>query len=232
MAQSSLGITGAALSVGVTEDEAGSTRFETAGVVDVAITAAHGFQADVRYADTVSGGVGTLGGHLYMTPRDGQKYGLFGTISDVDDASLQYISLGAEGQLALGFDTIIEAQAGIGAATEGDLDYVFGSLSLAHALTPSFEVEGALDVAEFDEVALSAISYEVGVTASYSPEGAPWGIFASLSHADLTGGDFAGATRVGLGLSITFGNSGGTDPRTRPFRSVDPVAPLLRRDLW
>jgi len=232
MAQSSLGITGAEFALGVTEDEAGTAQFNGSAAVNVAITEAHGFQGDVRYDDTLAGGVGSIGGHLYMTPRQGQKYGLFGSISDVDDRALQYVSLGAEAQLSLNFDTTVEFQAGIGAATEGNLDYVFGSIALAHALSPAFEVEAALDVAEFDEVSLSTISYEAGVTATYSPEGAPWGLFASVTHSDLTSGGFSGATRVGLGLSWTFGNSGGTDPSTRLFRSVDPVAPLLRRDLW
>lgn len=232
MAQSSLGITGAEFVLGVTEDEAGTAQFEGSAIVDVAITDAHGFQGDLRYDETLAGGVGTIGGHLYMTPKQGQKYGLFGSISDVNDRALQYVSLGAEAQLALSFETTVEVQAGIGAATEGDLDYVFGSLALAHALTPSLDLEATFDVAEFDEVSLSTTSYEIGVTATYSPEGAPWGIFASVSHADLTGGDFSGATRVGLGLIWTFGNSGGTDPSSRLFRSVDPVAPLLRRGLW
>ena len=232
VAQSSLGITGAEFALGVTEDEAGTAQFNGTAAVDVAITQAHGFQGNIEYTNTLAGGVGTIGGHLYMTPKQGQKYGLFGSISDVDDRALQYVSLGAEAQLALSFDTTFEFQAGIGAATEGDLDYVFGGVALAHTVTPSFDLEAALDVAEFDEASLSTISYEVGVTATYSPEGAPWGVFASVTHSDLTGGDFSGATRVGLGLSWTFGNSGGTDPATRLFRSVDPVAPLLRRDLW
>jgi len=232
LAQSSLGISGAEFALGVTEDEAGTAQFNGAAAVNVAITEAHGFQGDLRYDDTLAGGVGTIGGHLYMTPKQGQKYGFFGSISDVDDRALQYVSLGAEAQLAVNFDTTVEVQAGIGAATEGDLDYVFGSLAVAHALSSAFELEAAFDVAEFDEVSLSTVSYEVGVTATYSPEGAPWGVFASVTHSDLTGGEFSGATRVGLGLSWTFGNSGGTDPSTRLFRSVDPVAPLLRRDLW
>ena len=232
-AQSSLGITGASFSVGVTEDEAGASRVEGAAVVDVAITDVHGFQGDLSFADTTAGGVGRVSAHLYMAPREGQKYGLFAQLNDIDGRALTWVNLGAEGMVSLGFHTSLGARAGIGAATEGGLDYVFGGLSVAHALSNSFDIEGTLDIAEFDETSLRAISYEAGLTATYSPEGAPWGVYASVSHAGLSGRDGrAGATRIGLGLSLTLGNTGGTNPRTRPFRSVDPVAPLLRRDLW
>lgn len=232
-AQSDLGLTGAQLSVGVTEDEAGASRVEGAAVVDVAITDVHGFQGDLSFADTVAGGVGTVGVHLYMAPREGQKYGLFAQLNDIDGRALTWISVGAEGMVSLGYDTSLQARAGIGAATEGGLDYVFGGLSVAHALTNALEIEASFDIAEFDEASLRAISYEAGLVARYSPEGAPWGVYASVSHGGLEGRDGrAGATRIGFGLSLTLGNTGGTDPGTRPFRSVDPVAPLLRRDLW
>ena len=232
-AQGSLGITGASLSVGVIEDEAGASRVEGAAVVDVAITDVHGFQGDLSFADTIAGGVGSVAAHLYMAPREGQKFGLFAQLNDIDGRALTWVSVGAEGMVSLGYDTSLEARAGIGAATEGGLDYVFGGLSLSHALSSAFDIEATLDLAEFDETALRAISYEAGLTATYSPEDAPWGVYASLSHAGLSGRDGrAGATRIGFGLSLTLGNTGGTNPRTRPFRSVDPVAPLLRRDLW
>ena len=232
-AQSSLGIKGAQFSVGVSEDEAGASQVEGAAVVDVAITDAHGFQGDLSFADTVAGGIGGVAAHLYMAPREGQKYGLFAQLNDIDGRALTWVSVGAEGMLSLNDTTTVQAQAGIGAATDNGLDYIFGGASVTHALTQSFEIEAAIDVADFDEPALRATSYEAGITARYSPEGAPWGLYASVSHAGLSGRDGeAGATRIGFGLSLTLGNTGGTNPRTRPFRSVDPVAPLLRRDLW
>ena len=233
MAQSSLGISGVQLSTGVVEDEGGTTRVEGRAVVDVAITDVHRFQSDLSFADTEAGGVGTIGAHIYMAPRQGQKYGLFAQLSDVDGRSLTYGSIGAEGMIALNTSTSLEASAGIGAATGGGLDYFFGSVGLVHAYSSAFEVSASLDLAEFDETSLRAISYDAGFKAAYSPEGAPWGIYASVNHSGLTGRDGeAGQTRIGLGLTLSLGNSGGTDPNTRPFRSVDPVAPLLRRNLW
>ena len=59
-AQSSLGISGAQVSLGVVEDESGHSRTEFGALVDVAITGVHGFQGDLRFDDTQAGGVGTL----------------------------------------------------------------------------------------------------------------------------------------------------------------------------
>ena len=141
--------------------------------------------------------------------------------------------VGAEGMISLSFETTLEGQAGIGFASDGGLDYIFASAGVSHAYSPTLEIEATLDLAEFDEPSLRAISYEAGVKATYSPEGAPWGVYASLSHAGLSGRDGQnGETRLGLGLTMTFGNSGSVTPNSRPFRSVDPVAPLLRRNLW
>jgi hypothetical protein len=233
VAQSSLGISGAHVTTGVVEDEGGTTRVEGRAVVDVAITDVHKFQSDLSFADTEAGGVGSLGAHLYMAPRNGQKYGFFAQLSDVDGRSLTYGTIGAEGMIALNANTSLEASAGIGAATGGGLDYFYGSVGLAHAYSNAFDVSATLDLAEFDETSLRAISYDAGFKAAYSPEGAPWGVYASVNHSGLTGRDGeAGQTRIGLGLSVTFGASGGADPETRAFRSVDPVAPLLRRNLW
>ncbi len=231
-AQSSLGITGAAFSLGVVEDEGGDLRGDASAVVDVAITDVHGFQGDLRFGDTMTGTIGTLSTHLYMTPKEGQKYGLFAALSDVDGRSFLYGSLGVEGMLSLGENTVLEGRGGLGWADQG-LDYIFGGVSVAQTLSPSFELELSMDLADFDEAGFSATSYDAGLTARYSPEGMPWGAYASVTHSGLMGDDSAGGeTRLGLGLTMTLGTVGGTDPHTRPFRTADPVAPLVRRGLW
>lgn len=232
-AQSSLGITGAQFSLGAVEDEAGDYRGDARGLADVAITEYHGFQGDLAFSDTATGGIGTVAAHLYMTPVEGQKYGLFAALSDVDGRSMIYGSLGAEGMLSLGERTSVEGRAGMGWADTDGLDYVFAGASVAHQLTPAVEFELSLDVADFDEAAFSATSYDVGLRASYSPEGSPWGTYVSVTQSGLTGADGGdSATRIGLGLSLTLGTTGGTDPHTRPFRTPDPLASLVRRGLW
>ncbi|NNE88390.1 MAG: hypothetical protein HKN27_09970 [Silicimonas sp.] len=234
VAQSSLGITGAAFSLGATEDEGGNRQVEgAAAVVDVAITSVHGFQGDLSFADTVGGGIGTVGAHLYMAPVDGQKYGLFASLSDVDGSAMLWGTLGAEGMLSMGENTIAEVRGGFGYADEGGLDFIFGGIGLAHAFSPSLTVEGALDLADFDEADFRATAYDFTLKTDYSPEGSPWGAYASVTYSGLTGRDDAkGEVRLGLGLSLSLGNVGGADTDTRLFRNPDPVAPLLRRGLY
>lgn len=229
-ADTPLGISGVELSLGVVEDEAGDYRGEARGALTVAITGAHGFQGDVAFFDTGTGAIGTVAAHLYMTPRPAQKYGLFAALSDVDGRSMLYGSLGAEGILSLGQATSVEGRVGMGWADSQGLDFVFAGASLAHQLTPVFQLELALDLADFDEAGLSATAYDANIKATYSPEGTPWGGFVSLTQSGVTGhGD---ATRLGLGLTLSLGAMGGTDPHTRPFRTPDPVASLVRRGLW
>lgn len=229
-AQSSLGITGLDLSLGVVEDEAGDYRGDAHGAVTVAITEYHGFQGDVAFSDTSTGIIGTVAAHLYMTPQLDQKYGLFAALSDVDGRSMLYGSLGVEGMLSLGQNTVVEGRAGMGWCDTGGLDYVFASLSAAHQLTSAVELELALDTADFDEAGFSATTYDLGLTARFSPESTPWGAYASVTQSGITG--HGNETRIGFGLTLSLGATGGTDPHTRPFRTPDPVASLVRRGLW
>lgn len=225
-----LGISGLELSLGLVEDEAGEHRGDARGAVTVAITEYHGFQGDVAFSDTGTGAIGTVAAHIYMMPKPGQKYGLFAALSDVDGRSMLYGSLGAEGMLSLGERTVVEGRAGMGWADTNGLDYVFAGASVAHQLTSAVELELALDIVDFDEAGFSATTYDAGITASYSPEGTPWGAYLSVTQSGVSGhGD---ETRIGLGLTLSLGASGGTDPHTRSFRTPDPVASLVRRGLW
>lgn len=232
-AQSSLGISGATFSLGSTEDEDGALRGDVSSSVDVRITDIHGLQGDLSFAQTASGTLGTLAGHFYMAPRPGQKYGLFVSLSDLDGHAVSWISAGAEGMVSLGDDTVLEGRLGLGAADSGSRDYIFGGLSLAHAFSPAFEIEGALDIADFDEAVFRATAIDASLTARYSPEGAPWGVYASVTRSELTGRDGeAAATRIGLGMTINFGTAGGADTDTRLFRAQNPGAALVRRGIW
>lgn len=232
-AQSSLGIQGLDLRFGMIQDEDGTAKADLQSRLDVAITEVHGFQGDLAFADTENGLIGQLGAHLYMTPRYGQKYGVFASLSDVDGRTMTWGSIGVEGMLALSDTTLIEARAGMGISDVDSLDYIFGDVAIAHALFDNIDVEAAATFAEFDEAAFRAMSYDISLTARYSPDGAPWGTFASVSQSGLSGRDGQpGETRFGIGFTMSFGQSGGVAPQTRPYRSVDPVAPLVRRDLW
>ena len=232
-AQSSLGIQGMDLRFGMVQDEAGEAQTDIRSRLDVAITEVHGFQGDVAFSDTQAGLIGQLGAHLFMSPESGHKYGVFASLSDVDGRMMTWGSIGVEGMLALSQNTTFEGRAGMGISDVDSLDYIFGDVAVSHAFIEGFDVETAVTLTEFDEAAFRAMSYDVSLSANFSPDGTPWGVFASVSHSGLAGRDSAkGETRLGLGLSISFGHTGGVAPETRPFRTVDPVAPLVRRDLW
>ena len=232
-AQSSLGVKGSELTLGLQQDEAGETQSVGTLRIDVAVTEYHGFQGDIAFEDTAYGLIGTVGAQLYMTPRESERYGLFAALSDVDGRSMTWGSSGAEGMIAVGDRSVVEGRAGMGMSDVNGLDYIFAGASFATAFTEASEIEFHADVAEFEEASFQAISYDVGVTARYSPAGAPWGVYASVTQSGLSGRDGApGETRLGLGVSMSFGATGGVDPKYRPFRTVDPVAPLIRRDLW
>lgn len=232
-AQSSLGITGAAFSFGQTEDEGGAARTQGAASVDVAITGVHGFQGELRFADTEGGGIGSVGAHLYMAPGSARKYGLFATLHDVDGRSLMWASFGAEGMVSILEDTMLEFRAGIGAADSGGLDFIFAGASVTYSVSPAVSIAAVLDLADYDEAMFRATSYEATISARYSPEGRPWGIYTSLGRSGLMGRDGARSeTRLGFGLTLDLGTSGHTNPRTQHFGATDPVAPLVRRGLW
>lgn len=232
-AQSSLGIQGADLQFGASQDEAGKVQLDSSLRLDVAITDAHGLQGDVTFEDTDNGLIGGLGAHLYMTPVEHHKYGLFASLSDVDGRSMSWISLGAEAMIAAGEDLVFEGRAGIGFSDVQGLDYIFADGGFALALSDNLTVESHLTVAEFEEANFQAISYDTGTSLHYTASGSPWGAYASLNYSGLTGRDSrSGELRLGLGVSMSFGQIGGASPATRPFRIIDPVAPLVRRGLW
>ncbi|QMU57586.1 MAG: hypothetical protein GKR98_04835 [Boseongicola sp.] len=233
LAQSSLGIQGAELRFGALQDEDGNAQSDFRLGLDVAITSAHGFQGDVILSDTDYGLIGQLGAHLYMDPVANQKYGVFATLADVDGRTMSWAALGVEGMLALNSSTTIQIQTGMGISDVNGLDFIFAGISSVHAISSTAEIEGSLDLVEFDEAGFQAIAYDIGLSARYSPSGAPWGIYGNLTQSGLTGASGApGETRLGLGISWSLGASGGVSPTTRQFRSTDPVASLVRRDLW
>ncbi len=232
MAGSDLGIGGGTLSLGALEDESGEPRFRIRASVGVAVTHAHGLQGDLAFEDTGHGTIGRLTGHAYMDPVDGQKYGVFLALSDLDGRSLSWGEFGVEGQYSLSDTVLIEGRTGLGRTDKDSLDYIFGGLSLAYPYSPDVMLEASLDIADFDETGFRATAIDTTLRASYGPEGRAWGVYAELVHSDLTGRDGAdGEVRLGLGLTMRLGNAGGVATGGRAFRDHDPVAPLIRRGL-
>ncbi|MEL7344253.1 MAG: hypothetical protein AAFN59_05255, partial [Pseudomonadota bacterium] len=157
-AQSSIGMKGASFSFAGVALENSDTSYEGDVTLDVAVTGYHGLQGEVSFYDTDAGMIGRIGGHAYLEPGEGRKYGLFGTYGDLDGASYSYIQAGIEGMWSLGERTSLEARAGMGMA-EGDMDFIFGGAALHYAASDNLTVSAGVDIAEFDEAAFSAIGY-------------------------------------------------------------------------
>lgn len=232
-AQSSLGVQGTELRFGAFQDEAGIAQTQTSMKIDVAVTGAHGLQGDVIFEDTNYGLIGGLGAHLYLKPNEHHKYGVFATLADVDGRSMSWFSLGAEGIVGISDNLLFEGRTGLGVSDVGGLDYIYADGTFAWSIDDSMIVETHLSVAEFEEASFQAISYNAGVTLEYSATGSPWGAYTSLSYSGLAGRNSQqGEARFGFGISVSLGGIGGVSPNSRLFRSLDPIAPLIRRDLW
>ena len=197
--------------------------------VNVAITQHHGLQGDALFEGTPDGAIGRLGAHLFMTPRDGQKYGLFATLADLDGEALTWISLGAEGILDAGRHSTVELRGGIGAASAKGLDWIFlgGRISrdvAGGAATAYVDY----NLTEFDEPGFDVLAHElsIGTDARLSRR---LGAFASVSRSRLSGSSAPDETTLRAGITIRFGKMGRARAHEQMFTTTDPVAQLIRR---
>jgi len=227
-AESNLGIIGAELRLGYSDHalEGGYVG----GTVDVAITDHHGAQFDLQYEERSTGGIGRLGTVLYMTPREGQKYGLSLMVADKNDASSTYGQLGAVGMFQIGEDFNVEARAGAGISADNDLDWITVGTGIHWQASDSTRLYGQYDIAEFDEADFSAIAHEVTFGVQTRVKNSPASLFAEVSHDWLSGSNSAdGDTTLRAGVSISLGRTGNNQPT---FRVADPMRQILRRGLY
>jgi hypothetical protein len=226
-AQSSLGITGMDLSFGHLLGNAGGARANAR--LDVALTAVHGVQLDLGLSDTGDRIMGSTVAHLYMTPRAGQKYGLFVALHDQDAASFTFASLGLMGRMALSDRVTIEGHGGIGYALGGELDAIFAGAAARWQATDGLALTVGLDLAEFDEATLSAIGYTARLNAEFHVSDRIE-LITGFETTGRTGRDARGGDpAVFLGMTMRFG--GAADPLRRTFHSPDPLRPLWDLDL-
>ncbi|MEM9392304.1 MAG: hypothetical protein AAGA38_00480 [Pseudomonadota bacterium] len=223
LAQSSLGVAGFVAELGV-DDGNGAGLAQ----LDTAITPAHGLQLDLSLTDYAEGAVGEVAAHLYMTPVDGQKYGLFSFLGDVDGRSRTYGALGLEGQFKLRSDTALDISGGIALADPGGWDFVFVDAGLNHAIGHGFRLEYGLTLTEIDESALSTIGAQARFGLRYAPSAANWGAFAEARYDDFDGDR---ETTFRFGITFNLGRGTGFAPKNRMFRTADPLGPLFRRGL-
>lgn len=201
---------------------------------DWRIGTAQGVQLDLALADQTGGALGTIGGHIYLTPRTDRKYGLFLTLSDIDGREARIFHGGIEGMYALSDKTVIEGRASIGYASQG-FDFIAAEARMTHAPTDKIALSLGLGLAEFQEAAFSATGWRADLALTYIPPGSPVELTAALVSDGLWGDNAAPAdTRVQLGFTWRFGDTGGTQRPVadRAFRAGQPMDGLIRRDLF
>lgn len=228
LADNDLGIIGAELRLGASNHalEGGFGG----GTVDVAITPYHGAQFDLNYEERSTGGIGRAGMVLYMTPHEGQKYGLSLMVGDKNDASATYGQIGAVGMLEVAPGLNLELRASAGLSADNDMDWVTAGAGLHWQATPATRVYAHYDLTEFDEAQFEALSHDVTVGVQARISDSPASFFAEASRDWLTGRNAAPAeATLRAGLSISLGHSGNSQPS---FRMTDPMRPLLRRGLF
>lgn len=231
LAQSSLGFRTGDVSIATISHSAkdGSVSSEVVRVRgDFAITGYHGAQFDLDYANAGSASIGTLAAHLYMTPRKGQKYGLFASIGDYDSISSTVAQLGAEGMFAVGDAYLLETRAGIGVRDPKSMDYIFAGLGLSRPAGRAGRLTLAVDVADLEETGFATSIVDGRITYEHFLQGTPASLSVTLGAVTLDGsGAGRGGAYVGLGLRIRLGR-GGTDPATRLFDRTAPITMLHR----
>lgn len=232
-AQSSLGVTGAELSFGGFSQSQGGTSFEAEIVLDVAVTEVHGLQGDLAWIETNSGAVGRIGGHLYMTPVAGQKYGLFGVVGDVNGRDLTYAAIGIEGMFEVSDTLALGGYVGAGAGTADGLDVIFAGFEGTYMLSETLRLDGGVQVTEYDEIGLQAVGTEARFNVRYAPKGQPFAVTAGVVQDMLTGPNGAPAkTRGEIKISWSLGTINGAEPVSRQLRTPDPFLPLIRRGMY
>ncbi|MEL7025812.1 MAG: hypothetical protein AAGO57_01095 [Pseudomonadota bacterium] len=232
-AESSLGVTGLEVGVAGISPSDGGSSISADITLDVAVSEFHGIQGELAWIETPNGAVGRVGGHLYMEPRLGQKYGFFATIGDVNDRALTYAAGGVEGMFELSDSFALGGYAGAGMGSQDGLDVIFGGLEATYVASETLRLDGGVQLTEYDEIGFQAVGALASLNMRYSPEGQPISVTAGLVHDVLSGRDGAPAvTRAEIKLSVRLGTINGREPTDRPFRTPDPFLPLVQRGLY
>lgn len=240
IAEAPLGITAAEFRLGAVQQDTGAAQASLGDIkstdewhpslgfaaVNVAITQHHGFQGDALLEDGPDGAIGRVAGHLFMTPKTGQKYGVFAMLADVDGESVTYGTGGVEGILSFG-GTSIEVRGGIGMATAKDLDWITIGTRVSRELGAAVAYVD-WNATEFEEADIDTIAHDItmGFDVKITKT---LGAFLAVTKSTLNGTEAADESTLRAGVTITLGKFGGTDAHTQAFHTADPVSQLIRR---
>ncbi len=219
-AQSSIGITGAAIAA---ESSGQSTTLSAAA--DVAITGYHGMQIGLGLTDDGTAPRGWISGHLYLMPGDGSRYGLFASLFDLDGAPRNYAEIGVEAGFDLSDRLWLSGAAAMGAASFDELDWIALRSAADYRISDRLSASVSASVTEFEEAAFSADLVALAARLDYRPGRLAPGLYLQLSADQLFGYD-AAPMQTSLSVGVSFGL--GQAPH---WREADPLRALFRRGL-
>lgn len=202
---------------------------------DFRITGSHGLQLDLGLDDGPSGLVGQIDAHLYMSPQEDRKYGLFLSLADVDGREATVAMAGIAGMVELATGTVVSGHAALGYARPRDIDFIAVSGRLSHALSGNAAIFAEVGLAEFDEEALRADTRQYRVGLAWEPQGQPYVASLALARDEIRGRDARPAEmRAEFALTFRFGASGGARRPVldRAFSAPQPLAPLIGAGLF
>ena len=235
----SLGLGAGHVELGHTDMDQGPDQLDGRLLMDFTISAHHGIEARAALEDTVLGTAGTVAGVAYMRPTNGLRYGLFGSLSDLDGEAASWGYVGAAGIWAVSDGISLGAHGAIGRRVTGpraggrlsEPDTLMGGIDLFARLSEQLSATAALSVAEFDEWQFRATASELRAGLVYHLPRSPLGLRAEMIHDRLDGPNGAAAhTHLRLGLFVRFGAQP-TASEMRPFVLSDPIGQLTRRGL-
>lgn len=223
-AQDGLGLRTARLDI-ETSDSSSSAQ----GQVDIRFTRYHGLQGDVGITQFDAATIGFLAGHLYLSTNDKQKYGLFASYHDWDDASISAYTIGVEGMFDFSDSTAFDFQAGLGALDPAETDFIFAEFGITHRLTPEIHLNASASMIEVEEADFKTVAQTVEISSEYHLSDLS-SVTAGLRHSWISGDLADDKTEAFVGLAINFGRNGSPSIST-PFKTPQPLRPYWRRGI-
>lgn len=205
----------------------GDTSVATAdGLLDYAITRNHGLQLDLGTTSFEDHWQGTVSSHLYMSPTDSAKYGLFAAYTDINDDDAHIAMTGIEGLWRLSDGTGLDMRAGLGLLNPDNRDFIFASGHISQTVGPNTDLIAGLAAYDMEETGFASRDITVNVGAIRHFETAPIDLNVDLYHSfvDDTGNH---DDETGLHLAMTWRpGTNAFDMRRTAWTSFEPVRPL------
>lgn len=193
------------------------------GTIAVAITPYHHIQGDLGVVKYDWSWWGVMGLHLYMTPADRVKYGVFASVSDANDMSRFELTAGVELGWAPTARSYVQVRAGMGWITPGGDDYLFASVDGVYGIRENLRLTAHLGFVNFEETGARANQFTLGAGLEYDIGRTPLTAYAGVERTFSVGAsNLQNETRLVAGVRMRIGRPTGTGIQSRPWTPIRP----------